>query len=129
VATLTDPIAVSYLIARHLPPAGLERQPGGGIEYVDRFSEERRKHIHALAWWLLRRENAEDVRIAGYQEIVSQYMLGGKSIDRIRALLKMDMNKVSGKRKACENRLKDLDQHSHLLVENSLIATRILTDR
>ena len=129
VEKLSNPAAVAYLVALYLPKPQVLKQAGGKApEYIDAFLEERKRHIYALAWWLLGQQGTGQHRIRGYQEIVSQYMLGGKSLDRVRALLKMDMNKVSEKRKECEELLKDLDKLAHALIDERLVTSRIIED-
>jgi hypothetical protein len=140
VEKLDNPGAVAYLIAYYLPKPELERQAGAQEPvFVDRFGEERKRHVHALAWWLLGQQGSGQHRIRGYQEIVSQYMglmvtttagagprLGGKSLDRIRALLKMDMNQVGEKRHRCEDALKDLHTRAHTILDARLVELGII---
>lgn len=139
VETLDDPVSKCYLIAYYLPHPMEERQPGGGIEFVDRFAAQREAAESAVAWWLLKSQGTGIHRIRGYREIVAQYFLGDKMIerirrlggrdmglDRIRALMKMDRNKVAAKREECVKQLKDLDKRAHQLAENRLIEARLI---
>lgn len=139
IETLADPLAKSYLIAYYLPKPMEERQPGGGIEFVDRFSEVRNQHEQAVAWWLLGAQMTGQHRIRGYREICAQYFLGDKMLERmhrlsgvdftherLRKLMKMDSNKVAEKRRSCIEMLKDEDRRAHAIADDRLVTAGLI---
>lgn len=139
VESLADPLAKAYLIAYYLPKPMEERQPGGGIEFVDRFSQIRDENERAVAWWLLQHQMSGVHRIKGYREICAQYFLGDKMLDRmhrlsgvdftherLRKALKMDSNKVAEKRKLCIEMLKDEDRRAHAIADDRLVTAGLI---
>lgn len=130
VENLEDPIARAYLVAFYMPKPMEERQQGGGIAFIDRFRAQREPSVQVLAQWLLAQQGTGPHRIRGYIEIVSQYCLGDRMIDRMRQVsnlsfgidrvakaLKMRTSDAGAKREDCIRMLRDLDTRAHSIAD------------
>lgn len=133
IEALENPIAAAYLVAYYLPKPVERKLAGGGRDFIDQFSREREQPIQRLAVWLEAQQGTGVHRIRGYREIVAQYCLGDRMIDRMRALtgrsfgidriakaLKMRTSDAAARRDGCIGMLKDLDNAAHASADDRL---------
>jgi hypothetical protein len=139
VETIDDPVCRAYLIAYYLPKPMEERIEGGGKAFIDRFAAERSVVEQQVAVWLCAQQGTGVHRIRGYREIVAQYCLGQRLIERIRRLTRMPMGqdrvaKLLKMRKEeaaqrwddCRRTLADLDKRAHALADEKLFSAGLL---
>jgi len=139
VERIHDPIARAYLIAFYLPRPMEERLEGGGRAFIDRFGQERNEVEQQLAVWLMVQQGTGAHRTRGYREIVAQYCLGNRLLDRIRRLsrqpmgidriaklLKMRTSEATKRREECRLLLADLEKRAHALADEKLYTAGII---
>lgn len=113
VTKLDEPECVSILMAYYLPRPVKERIAGGGIDYTDKYYNDRKPAIRALGYWLMKQQTGGgQVFQAGYEEAATQYCIHIYNNDRLCNRLKVRRDRADEQREIIFEKLADLRQRA-----------------
>jgi hypothetical protein len=110
IARIAEPELKAYVEAHYLPSAVREGVPGGGGAIFDRFGVLRGKAIQSVAYYLMQQSerNATSMPRVGFEELVSQYVLGKPNNDALCRTMKLRRERANTTRAMWYEKLDEL---------------------
>ncbi|HQR22952.1 MAG TPA: hypothetical protein PKV98_18950 [Burkholderiaceae bacterium] len=118
--SLPDLVMAAHLTAYYLPKPVKERVPGGRLDWVDRFIEQRQAAVYTVAQWLLGQAGTGTHHVRGFMEAERQYCARTRSAYKLARAMRIRYDAVKERREELDAKLDELREDGLRVVQARL---------